>query len=42
MIDQVLSGQFTEQLIQDLDCSIALDKGFILALNYEIRDRLLR
>ena len=37
MIDQVHSGQLTKQLIQDLDCSIALNKGFVLALNYEIR-----
>ena len=37
MIDQVLSGQLTKQLIQDLDCSISLNKGFALALNYEIR-----
>ena len=37
MIHQVLSGQLTKQLIQDLDCSIALNKGFVLALNYEIR-----
>ena len=40
MIDPLLSGQLTKQLIQDLDCSITLDKGFVLALNYiyEIRD----
>ena len=37
MIDQVLSGQLTEQLIQDMDCSVALKKGRVLALNYEIR-----
>ena len=35
---QVLTGQLTKQLIQDLDCSIALNKSFVLALNYEIRD----
>ena len=29
MIGQVLSGQFTKQLIQDLDCSIALNKVII-------------
>ena len=28
---------FTKQLIQKLDCSIAVNKGFVLALNYEIR-----
>ena len=32
MIDQVLSGQLTKQLIQDLDGCIALNK----ALNYDI------
>ena len=37
MIDRVLSGQLTKQLIQDLDCSIAPNKGFFLALNNEIR-----
>ena len=37
MIDQILSGQLGKHLIQDLDCSIALHKGFVLALNYEIR-----
>ena len=37
MIDQVLSGQRTKELIQDLDCSIALNKSVVLALNYEIR-----
>ena len=37
MIDQVISGQLTKQLIQDLDCSIAPKKGFVSALNYEIR-----
>ena len=35
MIDQIISGQLSRQLIQDQDWSIALDKGFILALNYE-------
>ena len=30
MISQVLSGQLTKQLIQDLDCSIALNKGVCL------------
>ena len=37
MIDHVLLGQLTRQLIQDLDCRIALNKGFVLTLNYEIR-----
>ena len=37
MIDQVLSDQLTKQLIQDMNCSIALNKGFVSALNYEIR-----
>ena len=37
MIDQVLSGQPTQQLIQDLERSIALSKAFVLALNFEIR-----
>ena len=36
MIDQRLSGQLSKQLIQDLDYSNALNKGFVLALNYEI------
>ena len=36
MIDQILAGHLSEQLIQDLDCSIALNKDFVLALNYEI------
>ena len=37
MIDQVLSGQLSKQLIiQDLDYRIALNKGLVLALNYEI------
>ena len=36
-IDQILSGELSKHLIQDLDCSIALNKGFVLALNYEIR-----
>ena len=32
MIDlKALSGQLTKQLIQDLDCSIALNKGVCLA-----------
>ena len=30
MIGQVLSGQLTKQLIEDLDCSIALNKGVCL------------
>ena len=30
MIGQVLSGQLTKQLIQDVDCSIALNKGVCL------------
>ena len=34
---QVLSGQLTKQFIQDLDCSIALNKDFVLALNNEIQ-----
>ena len=37
MIDQILSGQRSKQLIPDLDCSIALNKGFVLALNSEIK-----
>ena len=37
MIDQILSSQLSKHLIQDLDCSIAVNKGFVLALNYEIR-----
>ena len=37
MIDQLLSGQLCKHLVQDLDCSIAPNKGFVLALNYEIR-----
>ena len=36
MIDQILSGLLSKQLIHDLDCSIALNKGFVLALNYKI------
>ena len=36
MIDQVLSGQLIKQLILDMDSSIALKKGFVLALSYEI------
>ena len=36
MIGQALSGQVTKQLIQDLDCSISLNKRSVLALNYEI------
>ena len=36
MIDQILSGQLSKHLIRDLDCSIALNKRFVLALNYEI------
>ena len=30
MIGQVLSGQLIKQLIQDLDCSISLNKGICL------------
>ena len=30
MIGQVLSGQLTKQLIQDLHCSVALNKGVCL------------
>ena len=30
MIGQLLPGQVTKQLIQDLDCSIALNKGVCL------------
>ena len=30
MIGQVISGQLTKQLIQDLDCNIALNKGVCL------------
>ena len=37
MINQILSGQFSKQFIQDLGYGIALNKGFVLALNYEIR-----
>ena len=37
MMDQILSGQLSKHPIQDLNCSIALNKGFVLALNYEIR-----
>ena len=37
MIDQVLSGQLTKQLIQDLDSSIALNKVFVLALKEELQ-----
>ena len=36
MIDQIIAGQLSKQLIQDLDCSIALNKGLVLAQNYEI------
>ena len=36
MMHQVISGQLTKQLIQDLNCRIALNRGFVLALNYEI------
>ena len=36
MIDQVLPGQLTKQRVQDLNYSIALNRGFVLALNYEI------
>ena len=36
MIGQVLSGQLTKQLIQDLDCSIALNTGVCLGSEYEI------
>ena len=34
MIGQVLSGQLTKQLIQDLDCSIALNKGVCLGSEF--------
>ena len=37
MISQILSGQLSKQLIQDLDYSIPPNKGFVLALNSEIR-----
>ena len=37
MINQILSAQFKKQLIQDLNCSIAVNKAFVLALNYEIQ-----
>ena len=30
IIGQILSGQLAKQLIQDLDCSIALNKGVCL------------
>ena len=33
MVDQILSGQLSKQLIHDLDCSIALNKGFVM--NYD-------
>ena len=33
----ILSGQLTKPLIQDMDYSIALNRGFVLDLNYEIR-----
>ena len=36
IIGPVLSGQLTKQLIQDLDCSIALDKG--VCSSSELRD----
>ena len=36
MIDQILSGRLSKQLIRDLDGSIALHKSFVLSLNYEI------
>ena len=36
IIDQIPSGQLSKQLIQDLDCSIALTKGFVLPLR-EVR-----
>ena len=32
MVGQVLSSQLTKQLIQDLDCNIALNKGVCLGL----------
>ena len=32
MIDQTPSGQLSKQLIQDLDGSITLNKGIVLAL----------
>ena len=34
MIDQILSGQLSKQLIQD---SIAINKGFVFALDYKIQ-----
>ena len=37
MIDQILSVQLSKRLIQGLDCSIAGNKGFVSALNYEIQ-----
>ena len=39
MIKHILLHQLSKQLIQDLDrhSSIALNKHFVLALNYEIR-----
>ena len=36
MINQIPLGQLSKQLIQDLDYSIALNKGFALAVNYGI------
>ena len=30
MFDQILSGKLSKHLIQDMDCSIALNKGFVL------------
>ena len=36
MINQVHSGQLSKQLIQDLDYSIPLNKGYVSALNSEI------
>ena len=36
MFDRILSGKLGKHLIQDMDCSIALNKGFVLALNCEI------
>ena len=37
IINQILSRQLDKQLIQDLDYSIDLNKGFVLPLNYKIR-----
>ena len=37
MIDQMLSAQLSKQLIQGMDCNIALNESSVLVLNYEIR-----